>query len=133
MAGELFEAPAPLPAARADSAQAARRCERVRDEWTQRANAVQLELHEGRIESAAQRFAQLREWTAELESPLIQVRCAHLATLVLYYQGRYFEASEQAECALSGYSDLGLPGDEWAVCRVYLWILRRTGAPESMQ
>lgn len=110
-----------------------RRCERVRDEWTLKANAVQLCLHAGRVEQARKLFVPLLEWTEKLDSPLITTRCEHLAALVYYYSGNYPAAEAAATCALTGYVDLGLPGDEWAVCRLLLWTLRRQDVhPEQL-
>lgn len=111
----------------------ARRCERIRDDWTLKANAVQLCLHAGRVEQACKLFVRLQEWTEKLDSPLIANRCEHLAALVYYYSRNYPAAESAATGALTGYVDLGLPGDEWAVCRLLLWILRRQDvSPEQL-
>lgn len=106
--------------------------ERVRDEWSYLYNRVLLELHHGRRELAAAVCAELDLWSQDIDSRIIQVRQDHLWALVYYYGGDFGAAYDYATKALAAYEGLGSLGDQWALCRILGWTLRRLGSPTAL-
>jgi CHAT domain-containing protein len=106
--------------------------ERVRDEWSYLYNQILLELHHGRRELAAAACAELGLWSRSIDSRIIQVRQDHLWALVYYYSGDLTAVHYYATKALVVYEDVGSLGDQWALCRILGWTLRRMGAPAAL-
>lgn len=99
--------------------------ERVRDEYGRLFNAVLLALHHGHHGTAIALGAELDNWIAEIDSPLLATRQHHLWALVAYYCEDLRMAETSARDALAGYEKLGLTNDAWTMYRVLDWTLRR--------
>jgi hypothetical protein len=105
--------------------------ERLRDEWSWHANLIELDLHEGRVDDATFRFAQLRAIGRRVDSRLIRAQSEYLHALVAYYSGpREREAAlVHAEAACRTFEELGLIPSAWQARVLLDWTLRRSGAP----
>ena len=108
-----------------------RRYERVRDEWTRRAQEVQLALHDGDLRAAQLHFAMLAEWCTSIDSPLIAAEFESLYARVAYISGDPRTAGAHAADAAARFRALGMPLHERESLHLQISAIRRANAGDA--
>lgn len=106
-----------------------RTAERLREEYGRHANDVLLDLHRGLasdLTRARSRFAELKGWAEQVDSPLIAAHLQYLGALVSYYSTNYAAAESLALEAADRFLLLDMPAEERASCQVLSWIIRKS-------